>query len=342
MESTWRQRWSNCSVTGEIQTAPFHTGVAMMLDNTRRSDRITVSVPIEVSGSDATGQYFFDRTFTLVINRHGATLVLERKLMPEQNLTVRNLQNQKETEVGVVGFIARHEKGDVYGVMFINPRENIWEIDFPPLSESADAAMRLVMECIGCRKRQVSYLNELESEVFRAGGALRRRCEKCRDSTLWKESFGPEPEPEPEPQAQASVPAPSGYAASQEHIVSSHAWDGAIKSEVPPPTQRPKGINERKHVRSKMQIPVCVRRMRSGTEEWGTQEVVELTDDCSRGGFSFQTYERFEVGDDVEACMPYNASGANIFVPARIANARKQQDGRYRYGVGYVRQTYGR
>ena len=67
------------------------------------------------------------------------------------------------------------------------------------------------------------------------------------------------------------------------------------------------------------------------------QEEIELTDDCSRGGFCFQSYTEFKMDDKVEVAIPYQAGGANIFVPARIANARKQKDGRFRYGVAYTR-----
>lgn len=317
----------------------------MTQQTARRSERITVSIPVEVSGSDAAGQYFFDRTETLLISQHGATLVLARKLMPEQNLTVRNLQNRRETEVSVVGFICNHAKGDVYGVMFVNEKETLWDIQFTPLRESKNAALHLVMECMGCGNRKVSYLNELETEVFRASGALRRKCDKCRDSTLWKESSGPEPEPQAEP-AQPATPVTQGtYAPAAESVVASYAWDGATQSEIPGTREekpQPRTANDRKHVRSRMQIPVCIRRIRTGGEEWGAQEEVELTDDCSRGGFSFQTYARFKVEDELEVCLPYNANGANIFVPARVANARKQKDGRYRYGIAYVRRGYGR
>jgi len=309
----------------------------MARESSRRADRVEVAVPIEVSGSDAAGQYFFDRTETLVISRHGATLVLDRKLMPEQDLHIRNLKNQREAEVHVIGFIAKHPKGDVYGAKFINPADNLWEIDFTVPEDSNEDAYRLVMECMGCAGRQVAYLNELEAEVFRASGALRRKCAKCRDSSLWKESTGPAAEPEPEP-----APAAPTYIPTSEPVVASHAWEGATRAEEAPSPPRPKGVNDRKHVRSRMQIPVCVRRMRSGSEDWGTQEEVELTDDCSKGGFGFQCYGRFKVGDEVEACVPYKPGGANIFVPARIANARKQKDGRYRYGVAYVRKAYGR
>lgn len=311
--------------------------VPLTHNNARRTDRVEVAVPIEVSGSDAAGQYFFDRTETLVVSRHGATFVLDRKLMPEQTLVIRNLANQREAEVNVIGFVAKHAKGDVYGAKFVDGALSVWDIDFPPIEEARDAAYHLVLECLGCGTRRVSYLDQLDSEVFRASGALRRKCEKCRDSMLWKESSGPIPVEEPPATTQPQAPV---YVEASEPLVSAHAWDGAVQNEDAPPPPRPKGINDRKHVRSKMQVPACVRRLRGGSEDWGTQEEVELTDDCSRGGFAFQSYARFKVGDEVEAAVPYKPGGANIFVPARIANARKQKDGRYRYGVEYVRRGY--
>lgn len=290
-----------------------------MAKETRLGDRVTVNIPIEAGGSDATGQYFSDRTITLVISRQGATIILARKLMPEQDLTLRNLQNKRETEVHVIGYIAKHDKGDVYGVKFTDPANNIWDIDFPPAS---DAAFRLLMECLGCHGRQVAYLDELETEVFRASGALRRKCSKCRDSTLWKECTNTEREPEP---VAPSATAPASFP------------PVTLTKAEPAEAPRPRNANDRKHVRSRMQIQVCVRRARTFSGDWDMKEEIELTDDCSRGGFSFQTYTQFKIDDKVEVSIPYQAGGANIFVPGRIANARKQRDGRYRYGVAYTR-----
>ncbi|MBI3404457.1 MAG: hypothetical protein HY046_03260, partial [Acidobacteria bacterium] len=163
----------------------------MTRDSARRTDRVQVNIPVEVSGSDANGLYFTEHTITLVINRYGATLVLTRKLMPEQELVIRNKQNQREAEVNVVGFVAKHDKGDVYGVTFTDPKNNIWDIQFPTTNETKNAAYRLIMECNACKTRKVAYLNESETEVFRASGTLRQKCEKCRESTIWKESSGP-------------------------------------------------------------------------------------------------------------------------------------------------------
>ena len=105
----------------------------------------------------------------------------------------------------------------------------------------------------------------------------------------------------------------------------------------PPPPAPPRTANERKHVRSKMHIQVCVRRSREDREEWGRTEEVCQTEDCSRGGFSFCSYSVFTVGVTVEVAIPFREGGANIFVPARIANVRKKGDGQCRYGVAYVR-----
>ena len=40
------------------------------------SDRLTLEIPIEVVGTDSLGAQFFDRTYTLVIGRHGGKIAL--------------------------------------------------------------------------------------------------------------------------------------------------------------------------------------------------------------------------------------------------------------------------
>jgi hypothetical protein len=305
----------------------------MTTENARRADRVTVNIPVEVSGSDATGQVFFERTITLVLSRNGATILLNRKLIPEQELLVRNLQNQREAEGHVVGYVARHEKGDVYGITFTDKTLNIWEIEFPSAKEANDAAFHLVMACTRCKSRQVAYLDEMEAEVYRGSGALMRRCNICRDSTVWRES--------------SVVAAPAGGQAPVLPDAPKPYFDAAapVKSKEDKETEEeestkpraPRTVNDRKHVRSRMQIEVCVRRIRAGSGEWTGEEEVELTEDCSRGGFSFYCNMRFKRGERVEVAIPYRRDGANIFVTASIANVRKQKDGRYRYGVAYVR-----
>jgi hypothetical protein len=298
----------------------------------RRTDRVTVSIPVEVSGTCPTGALFFDRTVTVAISRFGGSVLLPRKLMPEQDLVLRNLENRRETEVQVVGLAGRDTQGDVYGLRFLGEAGNFWNIEFPALEDAREAAMRMVMECQSCHGRQVAYLNELEAEVFVFSQGLLRGCKKCRASTEWKEAAAGAAET-------AQPVMQSAYGGSQEALVASYDLESVRPpSERTQPAAAPRSANDRKHVRNKLRIQVCIRRSKNDPEQWGMDEEVTYTDDCSRGGFGFTSPSVFKVGIEIEAAIPFKEGGSNICVPAYIANARKLEDGRRRYGVAYIRK----
>ena len=305
----------------------------------RRSDRVTLAVPVEVLGTEAGGGDFFDVTETQRISRHGASLVVRRKLAPDQELTLRNLENHREAEIRVIGQIGTSERGEVYGVAFTSDSANLWDIEFPPLSESEDAALRIVMACVACKTREVAYLNELEAEVFHASGVLRRKCARCRQSTVWRESAGVPQAPAAKQTVRASVTDADRTHAAMDAMpvaesIGSHA---EVRDDDEPPAE-PRTQNDRKHTRSKLKIVVCIRRFHDAKDHWGAEEEVLETADVSRGGFGFSSGVRYRKGSHVEVAIPYKAGAgaANIFVPAKIANVRTLKDGRRRYGVAYI------
>jgi len=53
---------------------------------TRRSDRVSLTLLLEVSGKDSFGKEFKAPTRTLLINRGGAVIVLDQELSAEQQV----------------------------------------------------------------------------------------------------------------------------------------------------------------------------------------------------------------------------------------------------------------
>jgi len=263
----------------------------------RKSDRIELTVPLEVSGMDPYGQPFTEKTVTLNVGRHGAMLRLTQKLFPEQELTVRK-PGSEPIEAAVVGMTEGGEGRFTYGLVFKDAARDFWGIEFPELSEAEKAAARVLLECRACGKRELTYLNEVEMLVFHANRMLTRHCGKCAASTAWLRAehdawVGPRPE-----------------LAAQKEI------DGrSIK---------------RKHTRLKLRMEVCLRTLEYGDD-------VAKLDDISRGGFGFRSRSRYVKNQRVEAATNYRKGGPNIFVPARITSAGKPgNDGFVRYGAAYI------
>src|SRR5580693_9348877 len=72
---------------------------ALTLDpGRRRSMRVLLSVPIQVSGTDKDQQEINEETRTLVVNAHGALISLAAKVTPGQQITVANRSTRKSME----------------------------------------------------------------------------------------------------------------------------------------------------------------------------------------------------------------------------------------------------
>jgi len=272
----------------------------------RRSDRISLEVPIEVAGTDAFGQFFTEGGRTLLLSRHGAKIALSRDLVPDQEVQVSCPSTGKSADARIVGLISSGGGAWHYGIEFLDPGIDVWGIEFPPLSESEKGVARVLMECGHCHARELAYLGEFEAEVFEANGCLSRRCKRCTDTTLWKrslpEAFG---KPTPSPvQPGASLQSPSST---------------GLRAE-----------NEREGIRVSLRMAACIRSRQHGEE-------ILTTEDVSRGGLRFRSSKRYAIGWEVEVAAPYSKEGSNIFAPARVVHAEAlPANGLTAYGLSYI------
>lgn len=272
---------------------------------TRRTHRISLSVPVRVTGTDVNGQNFVEGGRTLTVNRYGGSILLHRKLAPEQEVTVQCLATNQESEALVVGQVGKQHDGIIYGVALATPGGEFWGIEFPHLDEADESVTRLLLQCCYCRSMEIAYLNELETEIFEATHRLSRPCKSCNASTLWQVATHDLP-PEPPPPLPKIQPPPP-----------------------PPPTVRSE--NERRNIRIKLAIKMCIRHPEMGEE-------ILASEDASRGGFCFQSQKEYARGAPLDVAIPYDAESANIFVPARIVHVQKlPEEGRFRYGAAYMK-----
>jgi hypothetical protein len=285
----------------------------------RRSGRIPKQIAIILSGSDTEGKGFSEETKTLVLSRHGASVLSQHKLVPEQEMFIRSLETNKEVEVRMVGEIGQREDGYIYGVAFVDPNINFWEMEFPPPTAPEKAPSSIWLECSGCHTREAANLDALEQDVYAVNQGIVRYCKRCLLQTIWKQVRGvvagepvappppppPPPEPKPEVLAEAS-PAPAA------------------------PATRPE--NRRREVRAKVNLKACIRY--SGIEE------VVACENMSRGGVCFLSRKQYPVESRIEIAVPYSPGGQSIFVPALIAHVQElPKEKLYRCGVAYVKAT---
>jgi hypothetical protein len=291
----------------------------MTLERLRRSDRISISIPVELFGADFTGEHFVEQCRTVVVSRHGATVIVSRKLAADLELILRRPGTKKEALVRVIGQIGGQHEGYVYGLALMDTTVNLWNIYFPSLCDAQSAVGRALLECGRCKNREIVYMNEVEAEVYEANLALQRSCGQCGNSSVWKSVPG-------EIVEDAPPPAPGEAAVAAEPGKDLHP------PEAPPLEPPASVISRRKDLRIKSNMPACIRQP-------GFDEETVTCDDVSRGGLAFRSPKRYFLGSRIEVSMPYAAGAANIFVPARIVFTQEMpKEGLYKYGVSYLKK----
>jgi hypothetical protein len=269
---------------------------------TRRSDRIAIELPLQLSGCDIKNFAFLENSRTAVVSRHGAKIYSKYKMVRDQELIVCCTSTGKESEARIVGELGHDQSGYAYGIEFLDSSVNIWDIEFPPLSEADLVSGRTLLECVRCHTRELVYLDPMEVEVLATGLGLSRHCKLCTDMTIWKVARLSEVPPGPEPLVGAR----------------------------PPGQDNSRTQNERQDVRTGAKVSACIRHSFLGDE-------IVTTENISRGGMSFRSFNRFEVGARIEVALPYTHGGANIFTAARITHVTAEPGGKmFVYGASYV------
>ena len=270
----------------------------------RRSDRVAITLPITVSGSDPGGNPFLAQGRTSVVARHGAQIVLQMELAPDQEILVRCLVTGKQAHARITTMTGFGPNGQIsYGIELVEAGKNIWDIEFPPIAEGEGASGRVVLQCAQCGLRELAYLTDFQAEALGRGNGLTRFCRQCSAQSNWNE-FRPGPSESAAPAADQPV--------------------------APPPVSLPRGADDRRDPRQEAKVTVCVRHPQMG-------EVIAETVNISRGGFRFRGKTPFTEGSVIEAALPFSPAGANIFVPAKIVYAGKIPGGdMYVCGVMYL------
>src|SRR5450432_1448789 len=154
----------------------------------RRSSRIKEEIPITLVGSDTEGKVFLEHTHTTLISLHGAGVVSQYKLSPEQEMLIRLQDCDREADVRVIGQIGVQSDSFVYGVAFLQSHLNFWGREFTQLIDSQ--TNRTTLECSRCQSRESIEHSDLEFDVYAFHENVVRHCKKCAVSTVWRVSPG--------------------------------------------------------------------------------------------------------------------------------------------------------
>ncbi|HEV2688419.1 MAG TPA: PilZ domain-containing protein, partial [Bryobacteraceae bacterium] len=222
-------------------------------------------------------------------------IVLRRLLTPGQPLAIKCVGTGRETKALVVDQVeSKQEQGFLYGVDLFSSDTNIWEIHFPPVTESEMAAGRILMECVRCHTNALVYLNLSEIAMFQKNQSVSRICEPCNNVTVWSRAVLRK--------LQLEQP----------------------RLAVDPMTGEIEASTAQKDERTEARLPLstdgCIR-----TAQYG-EDIVQ-TENISESGASFKSPHPYAGGALVGVSIPYVKGGANVFVQARITWARATAEG---------------
>jgi len=292
-------------------------------EGVRRSSRIAKEIAILLVGSDMEGKMFSEQTKTVLLSRHGAGIVSQYALSAEQELILRRLDTNKEAEVRVVGNLGAQGKTYTYGVAFLNPETDLWDIPFPGMTVAEKEASRVMLQCSSCKTREMVQQSDLESDVYLVNEGIVRTCKNCGSSTYWRRPID-DGSSEPIPQETDPLEVPGN--------AESVAARPPARADPAPALQTALRVeNRRKHVRTKVNFKACIRSYTFG-------EDIVTCEDMSRGGLCFKSRKEYSANTEIEVAVPYSPGTQAIFVRGQIVHVEElKNERRFRCGVCYAK-----
>src|SRR5208282_5543768 len=100
---------------------------------TRRSSRLSISIPIVIHGKDVQQKTFNEKTHTLIVNKHGAKVVTSHQLAVGAQILIENPSMGSAGEANIVWVSAKRNSQGLHevGVQLVEA-QNIWGLEFPP------------------------------------------------------------------------------------------------------------------------------------------------------------------------------------------------------------------
>jgi len=268
----------------------------------RRTTRVLLSVPIKVSGIAADGQPFEEKTFTVMIDGHGAQIVLTNPPRPGGRLEITNLRSGKTCPFRLVRRISKSSRPeDEWGVECLEPEACFWGIYFPtkpsPPMPAETEIIEAWLECHRCGSQEMAQLTPEDYKTLGKHPFLRRECTQCATSTTWGYS----------------------YIEAEEAIL--------VNPDVLAEPARPGGLEKRKARRLTLKLPVRIRLADGREEPAGTENLSKI-------GLCLISGAKMREGESIRLVFGYTVPGSGTEVVGRVVR-RQELAGTNRaiYGV---------
>jgi len=263
----------------------------------RRSERLFLTLPVRVSGTDPKGRDFTEDCISINVSRHGARIRLKNALTVDDVVHITNLKNNRAAPFRVVARVSEPQPDAEYtdwGVESLDPAAELWGVELRdnPLEETAFSA---VLQCNNCTIMSSFLLSHKEVGAIGASAFITRSCPRCGRETVWTYVASD----------RRQVPVPSSDARRL-------AKEDAAKTR-----EERRAEEERRHDRRlTIQVPIRIRTPDGGEE-------ISTTVDMARKGLRFLGAKNYLVGSRLFVTAPYRVGEVPIEMKAKVESVEE-------------------
>ena len=105
---------------------------AWLLENRRKNQRLTLSLPVVVGIQDKDGKWHLEKTTTVSISPKGASVLLGSNVEVGAKVTIANPKTRANAECRVAHKGPRQQEKWLIGLSFALPNREFWKVAFPP------------------------------------------------------------------------------------------------------------------------------------------------------------------------------------------------------------------
>jgi PilZ domain len=236
-----------------------------------------------------------------------------------------------EASIRLVGELGEDLRGYIYGVTFVDPNLDFWELKFPPPPKWR-VNFEAPLQCTSCQNHEVVDQSEVEADVYALAEFILRPCSICGTSTQWRRATEDDVAVPANP-ATRGLEARSRFVASPLQLGSARSGEPlaavsqhrrlagvAVPEGLPPEPLPPAATaavahnaNRRHDVRARVSSTACVRQD-------SVDEIVECGN-LSKGGFSLRRRKSYLAGSDIDVALPYSPGTQPAFVRATVRHS---------------------
>jgi hypothetical protein len=114
------------------KSSPDRSASAIEGRNRRRSERVVLRVPLQLSARMPDGRRICIETYTLVVNAHGGLLDVGMEMLARQQVLLSNTRTEKVATAKVVRVEGLQDGRFSVAFEFEFPAPSFWPVIFPP------------------------------------------------------------------------------------------------------------------------------------------------------------------------------------------------------------------